>query len=174
MACELEIEGRVATLRTIVREPDLEGLMLERRQLLADEIMDEVGSLLSERFAGRIEVSSVSIEPAGSIAVLVVLSTIGRLVIDFGALMAGLRELSRLIPARIRSILRGRFEAPKSVTLRGVDAPAEVVLGPTVLSAVPLHRPLSRSRRADDLTIALSAGGGAILVIVGLLLGHFL
>jgi hypothetical protein len=111
MSCELELEGRVATLRTIVREPELEGIMLEQRDRLAGEVMEEVGGLLAERFNGRIEISYVSIEPAGSIAVLVVLSTVGHLVIEYGALMAGLRELSRLIPGKIR---RNPLQAPRA------------------------------------------------------------
>jgi hypothetical protein len=174
MPCELEIEGQIATLRTIVREPDLEGFMLEQRDQLSAEVKEEIGSLLAERFGGRIEISYVSVEPAGSVAVLVVLSTVGHMVIEFGALMAGLRELSRLVPDRIQRILSRRFRAPERVTLRGVKEPAEVVLGPTVLSAIRPRRSILKGERADDLRIALSAAGGAILVIVGMLLGRFL
>jgi len=130
--------------------------------------------LLVERFGGRIEVSSVSVEPAASVAVLVVLSTVGHVVIEFGALMAGLRELSRLLPDRIRRILSRRLGAAPWVTSHGVKEPAEVVLGPTVLGGIhPSHLSVTR-KLGDDLRIALAAAGGAALVISGVLLGHFL
>ena len=119
MPCELELEGHVATLRAIVREPDLEGAMMEQRDQLSGELTEEISGLLAERFGGRIEVSSVSVEPTASIAVLVVLSTVGHLVIEFGALMAGLQELSRLLPDRIRKILSRRLRAPAWVTAHG-------------------------------------------------------
>lgn len=79
--------------------------------------------------------------------------------------MQGLRELARLVPDRIREVLGRRRP------LAGWIEPTQVILGPTVLVARPAKPSIFAS---PTMTIALSAGGGAALIVAGVLLGHFL
>lgn len=94
---------------------------------------------MTAQFPGRIELSRKVEIRRGSLIIALTLVTVGRVIIEYGALMQGLRELARLLPDRIREVL-GKSS----------------LLGPPAL------------------TIALSAGGGAALIVVGVLLGHFL
>ena len=87
------------------------------------------------------------------------------MIIEYGALMQGLHELARLVPDRIRDVFGRRRPVP------GWIEPTQVILGPTVLVARPARPSLSAS---PAMTIALSAGGGAALIVAGVLLGHFL
>jgi hypothetical protein len=101
----------------------------------------------------------------GSLIVVLTLVTVGRVIIEYGALMQGLRELARLVPDPIREVLGRR--RPVS----GWIEPTQVILGSTVLAARPAKPSISVS---PTITIALSAGGGAALIVAGVLLGHFL
>jgi hypothetical protein len=168
VACELELEGRVAVLRTVVHDQEFEDHLLDERLALQEEIYAAVDGTVVEQFGGRIELDrEVTIGPGGSLVVALVLITAGRIVIEYGALMAGLRELSRLVPERIRGIL-SRHRPPR-IPLH-VDR-CQVILEPTVLIARPATKRASISSAA---TVALSAAGGAALIVAGVLLGHFL
>jgi len=165
MACELELEGVVAVLRTVVRDPEFEGSLLDEALGLQRDIYETVSGVVGEQFNGQIELSpDIEIE-RGSVVVLLTLVTVGRVVIEYGALMAGLRELSRLIPERIR---RAIFHRRPLHPIR-IESP-QVILGSTVLVA----RPAKRAPLSSASTVALSAGGGAALIVAGVLLGHFL
>lgn len=164
MACELELDGVVAVLRTVVHDPEFEDVLGSKPPRLQEDILMAVSDLVSEQFGGRIELSrNVEIQP-GSVVIVLTLETIGRVVIEYGALMAGLRELARLIPDRIRSLFGYRHRLPLRIE------PSQVILGPTVLVA----RPAKRAPVSSATTVALSAAGGAALIIMGVLLGHFL
>jgi hypothetical protein len=165
VSCELELDGVVAVLRTVVRDPEFEGQLLNEESGLPGELYAAVRGIVTEQFGGRIELSpEVEIE-RGSVVILMTLVTVGRVIIEYGALMAGLRELSRLIPDRIRRILGRRYPFPMRII-----EPPQVILGPTVLVARPAKRPPVSSA----MTVALSAVGGAALIVAGVLLGHFL
>lgn len=165
MSCELELDGVVAVLRTVVHDPEFEGQLLNEESRLPGEIYAAVRGMVTEQFGGRIELSpEVEIE-RGSVVILMTLVTVGRVIIEYGALMAGLRELSRLIPDRIRRILGRRHPFPMRII-----EPPQVILGPTVLVA----RPAKRRPVSSAMTVALSAVGGAALIVAGVLLGHFL
>jgi hypothetical protein len=90
--------------------------------------------------------------------IVLTLVTVGRVIIEFGALMQGLRELARLVPDRIRGVLGRRRP------VAGWIEPTQVILGSTVLVARPA-RPSSFV--SPTMTIALSAGGGAALIVAG-------
>jgi hypothetical protein len=164
VACELELDGVVAVLRTVIHDPEFEGKLLDERPGLRGDIYATVSGMVSEQFGGQIELSrDVEIE-RGSVVILLTLFTVGRVIIEYGALMVGLRELSRLLPDRIRRVFGRHRPAP---TL--IESP-QVILGPTVLVAQPAKRvPVSLA-----MTVAFSAAGGAALIVVGVLLGHFL
>jgi hypothetical protein len=164
VACELELDGVVAVLRTVIYHPDFEGQILDEPSSLAGDIYAATSDLVTEQFGGRIELSPGVEIQRGSLVILLTLVTVGRVVIEYGALMAGLRELSRLIPDRIRHVFRRR--APVPVRIEST----QVILGPTVLVA----RPLKRVQISPAMTVALSAAGGAALIVAGVLLGHFL
>jgi hypothetical protein len=164
VACELELEGVVAVLRTVILDPELEGRLLDDSPGLQAEIHAAVSGVVTEQFGSEIQLSrDVEIE-RGSVVILLTLVAIGRVVIEYGALMAGLRELSRLIPDRIRRVFGRRHPFPVLI-----EAP-QVILGPTVLAA----RSAKRAPPSPVMTVALSAAGGAAMIIGGVLLGHFL
>jgi hypothetical protein len=168
VACELELDGRVADLRTVVHDPEFEGKLLDERFILQDEIYASISAIVDEQFGGRIELSrDVKVDPGGSLMVLLVLVTAGRIVIEYGALMAGLRELSRLVPERIRGVISGRRHPRVPLHIE----PSQVILGPTVFIARPAAK---RASVSSAVTVALSAAGGAALIVAGVLLGHFL
>lgn len=165
MACELELDGVVAVLQTVVRDPELEDRPLAKEPGLGEDIFFAMNGLVAPQFGGRIELSRKVEIRRGSLIVALTLVTVGRVVIEYGALMQGLRELARLVPDRIRDVLGRRRPVP------GQIEPTQVILGPTVLVARPARPSLSVS---PTMTIALSAGGGAALIVAGVLLGHFL
>jgi hypothetical protein len=166
MACELELEGVVAVLRTVVHDQEFEGRLLDEAPSLQRDLYATVSSMVNEQFGGRIELSPDIEIARESVVIILTLVTVGRVVIEYGALMAGLRELSRLIPERIRRAIFHR--RPHPTPLR-IESP-QVILGPTVLTA----RPAGRAPVSSAMTIALSAAGGAALIVAGVLLGHFL
>jgi hypothetical protein len=151
MACELELDGIVAVLRTVVHDPEFEGLFLDEWPTLPDEIFVAVSGIVTEQFGGRIELSRDVEVQRGSVEIVLTLITVGRVIIEYGALMVGLRELSRLVPDRIRSVFGRRRPSPISIE------PSQVILGPTVLVA----RPANRAPVSSAMTVALSAVGGA-------------
>ena len=164
MACELELDGVVAVLRTVVRDPEFDDQHPKEQLGLREDIFAAVSGLVAEQFGGRVELSPDVEIQRGSVVIVLTLVTVGRVIIEYGALMAGLRELSRLIPDRIRSAMGRRRPWPMHIE------PSQVILGPTVLIA----RPAKRAPPSSAMTVALSALGGAALVIIGVLLGHLL
>jgi hypothetical protein len=87
-------------------------------------------------------------------------------IIEYGALIAGLRELSRLLPGRIRRF----FDSHPEHVFPVLIGHTQVILGPAVLVA----RPAKRADVSSAMTVALSAAGGAALIVAGVFLGHFL
>ena len=164
MACELELDGVVARLRTVVHDPEFESLFLDEWPTLQEEIFVAVNGMVTEQFDGRIELSRDVEVRRGSVEIILTLTTVGEVIIEYGALIVGLRELSRLVPDRIRSIFDRRRPSPIGIE------PLQVILGPAVLVA----RPASRAPVSSALTVALSAAGGAALIVIGVLLGHLL
>jgi hypothetical protein len=167
MACELELDGRVAVLRTVVHDPEFEGKLLDERFILQDEIYASISGIVDEQFGGRIELSRHVEIDRGSVVILLRLVTVGRVIIEYGALMAGLREISRLVPERIRRAILRRRPHPVPLDIE----PTEVILGPTVLIAQSAAK---RASVSSAVTVALSAAGGAALIVAGVFLGHFL
>lgn len=165
VACELELDGIVAVLQTVVRDPELEDRSLAKEPGLGEEIFFAMNGLVTDQFGGRIELSREVELRRGSLVIVLTLVTVGRVIIEYGALMQGLRELARLVPDRIRDVFGRRRPVPSRIE------PTQVILGPTVLVARPARPSLSAS---PTMTIALSAGGGAALIVAGVLLGHFL
>jgi len=163
MACEIELFGDVATLSIVVDDPDVEGFIFEQREELARGLRADFRSAVEDQFGGQLTVARIEFRRGESIAILVVIAVVGRAVIEFGALMAGLRELSRLLPGRMGRGLRGPLQAPRVSRV-------EVILGPSVLMSMPPQK----APKPRDLAIALSAAGGAALIIIGVILGHFL
>lgn len=169
VACELELDGIVAVLQTVVRDPELEDRPLDKERGLGEDIFFAVNGLVTNQFGGRIELSREVELRRGSLVIVLTLVTVGRVIIEYGALMQGLRELARLVPDRIRDVFGRRRPVPGPVP--GWIEPTQVILGPTVLVARPARPSPSAS---PTMTIALSAGGGAALIVAGVLLGHFL
>jgi hypothetical protein len=165
VACELELDGIVAVLQTVVRDPEFEDRPLDKELRLREDIFSAVNGLVTAQFGGRIELSREVEIRRGSLVIVLTLITAGRVIIEYGALMQGLRELARLVPDRIRDVLGRRRPGP------GWIEPTQVILGPTVLVARPAKPSFSVS---PTMIIALSAGGGAALIVAGVLLGHFL
>lgn len=57
MACELELDGVVAILRTVVRDPEFEDRPFDKELRLEEELFFAVSELVTTQFGGRIELS---------------------------------------------------------------------------------------------------------------------
>jgi hypothetical protein len=108
VACELELDGIVAVLQTVVRDPEFEDRPFDKELWLREDIFSAVNGLVTAQFGGRIELSREVEIRRGSLVIVLTLITAGRVIIEYGALMQGLRELARLVPDRIRDVLGRR------------------------------------------------------------------
>jgi hypothetical protein len=172
--CSVELaDGPVAVFSLSLVDPEFEDRMLQEKPRLAQDLYNELSAVVSERFGGQLSLSrEIRIERGGSIHIWLVLLDLKHVIIDYGALMVGIRELSWLLPERIRRFIDDRYwhDIPRAkpstqVTLR------EVTLGPAVVDSRLVEQPKSPSLL---MAVALSAAGGASLVVIGVLLGHFL
>lgn len=143
MACTLEVEGEIATVRATLVElgsRDFHDLFDQPEHSgeaatapasavawLSDRLSEELTTSARELLGDGVEVR-VQLE-RGSLEVIAVLLAIGKLVIEVGSLLGALRELRALVPDRARGAVAGM------VTGRVAVESTDVILGAGGLAA---------------------------------------
>jgi hypothetical protein len=185
MACDLEFEGPIVRLRIVLDVirtksdgPPVAILPTQINQLVNEErradFQEEMSGIVRRAFASsNVKVEMYDVEP-GSVTLLLVIVAIGRLVIDAGGFLAGLREIKQAVPDRVSAFvqrLAGQPGEPAHAAVRDtrVEFAAGVLEGTvTQDTSAPKPSPIETPPALVLLAITIVLMAVAIIVLAAL------
>jgi hypothetical protein len=172
MASDLQVDGRLATLRVVLElivPDDTDVVLAEAGELQLEDLRAELSPLAAVAFGSQdVRVESVSREP-GSFEATVLVATAGRVSLDANTFFAGLRNVKAAMPDVIRGYLQEHVFSPLGAEV--VAARLELESG--ALHATPAEAPgtpgpiASTAEGTNPVVVLLAA---AVLVLASGLL----
>jgi hypothetical protein len=184
MACELELDGTIATIKVEFAVRRRDGVEVSSSEFLEtvvyyadDELREELAGIARRAFTREVDVRPVSFS-GGSVIASVVL--VGTIVIETGAFLAGLREIRQAVQGPIgRFIERRALRTGTQISAEPMDT--NIVIGGGLLNAgvkqpgQPAAATSDRSGRSagtlgEPTIVILASAALVLLIIIALLL----